>query len=177
MDDNQKVFQRTICPAYTIIGLCIYRFQIHIELTKENKVLSLSGKYRHSAGQIQDYLTSSELRLSEGYDQGDLLKIKEIWERWHLNDMRAGTPSQEEFVRSWKLENTYDYDRACKALDEVGLLFDDGYKYGSGWLKEEVPDYVIRYLFTLPSVDGDSWKDINLEPVNEQEFLKILERA
>jgi hypothetical protein len=37
-----------------------------------------------------------------------------------------------------------------------------GYKYGSAWLKEEVPAEVIDWLFALPDSDERCvWRDMN----------------
>lgn len=141
-------------------------------------------------------------------------RIKAIWERWHLNDMKAGTPAQETELKKhtfpgypkshyeWALEtlhqvgpftvwafepltpeqdaqewgaslagkhfkrpakvkvdfsaisNSTFYDRehaeifaksiAPELAPEIrGLECDNGYKYGSAWLKEELPAEVI----------------------------------
>lgn len=89
--------------------------------------------------------------------------------------MRAGTPRQEDFIREWKLTHKYDYTKACDALAEAGLLYDNGYKYGSSWLKEELPEEIIKYLFTLPAISGASWLDIEPIAVDEADFLNILQ--
>jgi hypothetical protein len=78
-------------------------------------------------------------------------KLAEVWERWHLNDMRAGTHRQEEALRPVK--DTFDrlnwYDEACNYLSSIDLLFDGDYKYGSAWLTEELPADVIEYIESL----------------------------
>lgn len=170
---KEKVYKRRICPAFEVgkYGGC-RRFYIDIEFS-ESGCLSICGEW-HGCGQICDELTDDSLIPSDGFEYADLLKIQTIWKEWHLNDMRAGTPKQEAFIKQWRQTNKYDYTKACKALEEVGLLFDNGYKYGSSWLKEDVPNDVIRYLFTLPCIKGDSWGDIDPTPVNEDEFFNIL---
>lgn len=78
-------------------------------------------------------------------------KLSEIWERWHLNDMRAGTFSQEQALR--EVKDSFDrlswYEQACDYLNSVGLLYDNGYKYGTAWLTEELPEDVIEYVKNL----------------------------
>ena len=73
-----------------------------------------------------------------------------VWERWHLNDMRAGTPAQTAILRSHKDEfpgyPTSYYDFACHLLEANGLLVDNGYKYGSAWLREELPTEVVAII-------------------------------
>jgi hypothetical protein len=65
-----------------------------------------------------------------------------IWRRWHLNDMKAGTPAQEAWLRDHPMQFTYPqshYEEASKALAAAGLNPDNGYSYGSKWLCEEIP--------------------------------------
>jgi hypothetical protein len=80
------------------------------------------------------------------------LPLLAIWRRWHLNDMRAGTMKQETFLREYR-ENHPDcrmsYEFACQVLSGADLLEDDGYRYGTAWLKEELPEGVIAYLESL----------------------------
>lgn len=78
--------------------------------------------------------------------------LLEIWERWHLNDMRAGTVKQETFLREYRDSNPgcrLSYDLACQVLSGADLLEDEGYRYGTAWLKEELPGEVIAYLESL----------------------------
>jgi len=79
-------------------------------------------------------------------------RICELWDRWHLNQMNAGTPAQTTAINAWRAEgHAYDYTKACDHLAAIGLLYDDMYKYGSAWLTEEVPAEVLtelRALFT-----------------------------
>jgi len=74
-----------------------------------------------------------------------------IWKRWHLNDMRVGTSVQEALLRRAK-DNDVDvstYEKACDYLHNLDVLVDKGHKYGSAWLKEELPQHVIDYLSAL----------------------------
>lgn len=171
LSEMKTKYIRKICPAYEIGKSGARRFYIYITLTDD--VLTLSGKW-HSYGQIADDLSDDSLIPADGFEYSDILKIQSIWERWHLNDMRAGTPKQEAFIREWRLSNKYSYNEACKALNEAGLLIDNGYRYGTSWLKEEVPKEVIKYLFSLPAISGDSWLDIEPVAVDETEFFNII---
>ncbi len=65
---------------------------------------------------------------------------------WHLNDMKAGTVAQEAELEKheWDHHGSH-YDWACVRLDEAGLLIDNGYKYGSAWLKRDLPADVIAW--------------------------------
>ncbi len=76
-------------------------------------------------------------------------RMRAIWERWHLNDMCAGSPAQEEYLRAHPVEYKYPeshYDKACEVLRAVGLHPDNGYLYGSRWLREELPPEVLAEI-------------------------------
>lgn len=104
-------------------------------------------------------------------------RFYDTWEHWHLNDMRAGCEHQRagewsgrpidpnkplnaygKFFEGQKQDswNMLAWVRADEYPD--GLLSKPcpvcGYKYGTAWLKEEVPQDVIDFLFSLPENDG-----------------------
>jgi hypothetical protein len=77
----------------------------------------------------------------------DVQKVVSIWEKYHLNDMKAGTKAQTEAIEKWKSQgNRYDYNSAVEHLKEIGLYDDNGYKYGHGWLYQPIPKSVIFEL-------------------------------
>lgn len=100
-----------------------------------------NGDCRGGCGQIYDNLNTSVARFSEGWDKEKLEYFVTVWKRWHLNDMRAGCEHQ----------GSMGWDK--KPIDE-GLLSRPcpicGYKYGSAWLFEAVPNEIIIYLNNLP---------------------------
>ena len=133
---------------------------------KDSGTLSLSGvegptpngNCYGACGQINMHLRGHEscIAPAPGWDLERLQKFFSIWARWHLNDMRAGSPAQEEFLRTHAAEwETYKaeagsitshYTWACKVLAAAGLHPDPGhndYRYGSAWLREEVPKSVL----------------------------------
>jgi len=93
-----------------------------------------------------------------GWDAALEAKFRAVWDRWHLNDMRAGSPAQMAFLEANPVEGHHNYyARACQALEAAGLNPDSGhlvngkpYHYGSLWLKEEVSDEVLEFLGSLP---------------------------
>jgi hypothetical protein len=88
---------------------------------------------------------------AKGWDAELEAKFIAVWERWHLNDMKAGTPAQEQFLRDTPIGPCAShYLAALAALTAAGLNPDNGYKYGSAWLREEVPEDVIAFLVALP---------------------------
>jgi hypothetical protein len=97
------------------------------------------------------------VEFSAGWGREMVSKFFEVWDRWHLNDMRAGTARQEAAIREWKKTNKYEYTAACEYLKSIGLFEDSEYihnekpyKYGYGWLKEEIPQDVLDFLESLP---------------------------
>ena len=90
------------------------------------------------------------VEYAEGWNRGKVAKFREVWDRWHLNDMRAGTPAQEALLEAHAVKG---YDNQCALLNEHGLLEDNGYRYGTAWLKEELPEDVIEFLASLPDAD------------------------
>ena len=87
-------------------------------------------------------------------------QFQEVWNRWHLNDMNAGSAVQEAYLRNNpipKADYAYPkshYDVASKVLANVGLNPDaEGYRYGSKWKHEDVPETVLAFLLSLPDTD------------------------
>ena len=90
-------------------------------------------------------------------DKETFLELYGLWKKYHLNGMHAGTPEQEAAIEKWKAEgHKYDYDAVCEYLKKVGLYevnytglaigrrYDnEPYKYGHGWLVQELPEEVI----------------------------------
>lgn len=79
-------------------------------------------------------------------------RIHAVWERWHLNDMRAGSPRQQAYLKTQTFPGypTSHYDWARGVLAAAGLQPDTEYlhngkpySYGSAWLREELPADVI----------------------------------
>lgn len=118
--------------------------------------------------------TLEDIALQDnGWTKEMVKKFFDIWDRWHLNDMRAGSPAQEAYLRAHPVQYEYPtshYAAACKALDEAGLNPDQNYMvsqgnkstqkaelvpctYGQQWLFEAVPTKVIDFLVSLPETD------------------------
>ena len=67
-------------------------------------------------------------------------KIYRLWKLYHLNDMHAGTEKQEEALKAAGLESwANNYSDCCDYLESINLLVDNGYKFGTGWLKRDIP--------------------------------------
>jgi len=146
--------ERIINPGSTANG------QMFLKIKFENKRLSITGVIgplsngdcRGNCGQIIDKLSDLH-QYTPGYSPELCGKLREAWERWHLNDMRPGCEHQ----RAWDAGERLGEKLAgwtYPAEHPKGLLMkpcpDCGYKYGSAWLHEDVPGGVIEFLFSLP---------------------------
>ena len=117
----------------------LVRIKCEIREGKHGDVFTMSGEYCGSMGQCLDSVHPKNKEQTS---------IIEIWRRYHLNDMHAGTPKQEECLISSGInfhdyvnkgrKSVYDYE--CEVLERYGLLYDGEYKYGSGWIHQELPE-------------------------------------
>lgn len=148
--DDGKVhvdFTKTVFPAIGDRRALLYKI-VHV-----GGRLSITGRHgQQSYGQLHEYLGYPEMRPVRGWTKPMMRKFQEVARRWHLNDMRSGTPAQMEYLRS---HPTSDYDETIRTLTEAGLNPDPetGHRYGHAWLREEVPAEVLDFLTQLPSTD------------------------
>jgi len=127
---------KTSCaPHYTIDG----------EPVQEYTELSICGTTRNSAGQCVD-----EIRRLHG-DNRNVLRLCELWDRWHLNGLNAGMREQMEFLGSYRKRHDYanDYDRDTLGLQASNLLTVNGIRYGNAWLVEIIPPAVLNEINEL----------------------------
>lgn len=88
-------------------------------------------------------------------DKRAVQRLVEIWGRWHLNGMKAGTRLQEAYLRDNPVTDRLDhYTKACAALEKANLLHVTGpdgrnYKYGAAWLVERLPDEIAAEVRAL----------------------------
>lgn len=126
-----------------------------------------------SAGQIVDQLPEVDQLAIPAADRDELV---EVWNRWHLNDMRPDCEHQralgwhERRIDPSKPSNVYGKHFEGQRHDSWNLLGwvrpderpdglmgvpcpECGYKYGTAWLHEDVPEDVLEFL---ASVGGNS---------------------
>lgn len=144
-------------------GLCRNRVEVELELTDDNCFSAIA--YVWNENHSDTYMIGQCFDdLKEIPEVGELPIFKEIydlWKKYHLNDLHAGTKKQEdilkEAVKTRELEEYgANYKEKCDYLESKDMLYDkkylvekkqaDGtikrvpYKYGTGWLKEEIPE-------------------------------------
>lgn len=104
----------------------------HLKLTDDNVFTVCADVRGVGYGQVID-----ECEKAYSNSEDKLAKaICDMWRKYHLNDMHAGTKRQEDLLKYCK---SHDYKEQCDFLEKHSMLFDNGYKYGTAWLKEEIP--------------------------------------
>lgn len=157
-----KSFTKIVNPGKVACGK--FNRQFFAEICYRDGSLSIhgvigpksNGNAFGAAGQIQEEL--DRVVPGKGWDAESVKKLQKVWDRWHLNDLRAGSPKQMLFLESLEAnEEPVDYENAVKAMKEAGIYEDadfiyEGkpYRYGSAWLKKEVPAEVLEWLQRLP---------------------------
>jgi hypothetical protein len=103
--------------------------KITIDISLKEGRFSMSGSCGGSFGQMYDSIKPTTTQK----------KLIDIWKKYHLNDMNAGTPEQEEALKNFK----GDYPEKCEHLKKAGLYEVDlkgkKYKYGTAWLTRDLP--------------------------------------
>jgi len=81
--------------------------KLQIEITHRNGYLefSMSGEYNNGMGQCLDSIRPAD---------NNQKRLIEIWKKYHLNGMNAGTPKQTKKLQEIEYES---YDNACLFLD------------------------------------------------------------
>ena len=88
-------------------------------------------------------------------------RVHLIWQHYHLNDMKAGSPRQEAYLAGYKQSfrdnnngcemDSFGYTTRVDLLEKAGLHPDtqhNNYRYGSSWLYAPIPDDVIAEIAT-----------------------------
>jgi len=115
---------------------------LEIEISKDGR-FSISGDCGQSSGQIHEHIKPKNEEHK---------RLLEIWANYHLNDLHAGTEKQERALEEWRKKNKIEgwaYEKEVKFLKSKKLYSDKGYKYGSNWLKRELPHTLETELKTL----------------------------
>jgi hypothetical protein len=73
-----------------------------------------------------------------------------IWNEYHLNDMNAGTPEQENVLKrhatEYVLQDKSHYEWAIDLLTKYDIYEHNGYKYGTNWLYKEIPENILKQV-------------------------------
>jgi hypothetical protein len=97
-----------------------------------------------SSGQAREAL-AEVTEPAPGWTLEEIAELRAIWERWHLNTMRAACAHMPADARA-------RWDRREAVVCDAG----SGYKYGTSWLVEPIPAKVVervRHLMRDRSAD------------------------
>jgi len=78
-------------------------------------------------------------------------KLYRLWKAHHLNDIHAGTIKQDQALNDARKAGVRlsSYSDSCRHLESIGLLEDDGHKYGSAWLYRAIPEDDLKEIVSL----------------------------
>jgi len=143
--------------------------------TRGGNATGSSGQWIMSFREYDDrgHLTLDKLKPAPGWTKYKVKKFLDIWDKWHLNDSRAGCEHQREW--GWGEEpidptqpttayGTFYPGQTSPSWNLKGCVYppfghlaeacpECGYKYGTAWLFEEVPNTAIKFLRELPDTD------------------------
>ena len=168
-------FNKVVCLGKSDCGYKTLK-DVIVEITLDKKgCLSIHGVVGSKSngdafggcGQIYD-TPIDEANIEEGWTMEKIQQFYTIWKEWHLNDMQPDCEHQRALGWKNKRINPEDLPDAKSNRDEKGLLASwiypkehkdglltkpcpvCGYKYGTAWLKKELPYEVINFLKLLP---------------------------
>ena len=76
--------------------------------------------------------------------------IFSMWKKYHLNDMRPGTPAQEKALEEAGLiEFATNYTECCEYLKKIGLYNDNGINFGETWVYWPIPENDLETIKSL----------------------------
>ncbi len=142
-----------------IINVKFYDANKYLAICKveiKNGNISFTGEYNNGIGQVNNSI-KPRTKLQK--------KFLELWDKYHLNGLSAGTPRQNEALKKLNINDAYQYKIACSYLNSIGLLYDDIsdydnliftkiikdgnkklYKYGNGWVKLKITDDILNEI-------------------------------
>ena len=147
-----------ICHMVSDVGRrpASYPLDLRVTLRQVEKGLSLgiSGNWCGMAGQILPAIREHMNRITiwhDGWTAEKLAQLLEVWEQWHLNDVRAGTPEQRKILKDIEKQRgiSLHYEQACRELQIHGMYNHNGHIYGSARLFEPLPEDVIAFIMAL----------------------------
>jgi hypothetical protein len=169
-----KDFEKVVFPG-SINSYGRNGIKVFCKISFKNGNLSISGVEGPKAngnaiggcGQIEMGMDNEYLKYfypAENWTKDLFLKFIATWREWHLNDLQSGCEHQREM--GWDeilLDKSKPKTQENMAMwhttkeNPNGLLSEPcpicGYKFGSAWLKKEIPQDVIYFLKSLPETE------------------------
>ena len=120
---------------------------------EDTQSFSASATYYAGGGQCLDTLMKiyEEQNVIVPYK---IALLTGLWEKYHLNDLHAGTPEQEEYLHSIGITGfANNYEKCCEALKEAGLYECEwkGKKsyFGGSWFHWDIPAEEIKRIYEI----------------------------
>ncbi len=93
-------------------------------------------------GGLGDYIDEWRFEVDD-YTRADVVRMSELGERWHLNDLKAGCAH---------IETVYEdgrYGRQPVVGEGAPVCGESGYRWGSAWLHDPIPADVLAEILAL----------------------------
>jgi hypothetical protein len=147
--------EKDACAPYRTTRWEACETYLELAITGEGYGPGRRGRRQECAGQIHE-----DVKLAFP-DDTDVQRLVALWERWHLNGMKAGTHEQNECLKANPPTDRLDwYSNACRILREHGLYSvkvppdeewspEGTYHFGRYWLVEKLPEDVEAEILTL----------------------------
>lgn len=121
-------------------------------LSLSGSVMTKADRPRARWSAVSSGQCNEEIERNWG-DYPEVRELLQIWDRWHLSTMKAGTRRQNDYLDG-RDPKPLTYDDRKAVLAEGGLLVDTEfaggpYSYGTAWLAEPVPVEVIDRIGEL----------------------------
>ena len=113
----------------------------HTELSITGTTVAPRSRTISSCGQIVDDLAGVVDYRDSAFDDATVGALLILWERWHLNGMRAACAHMD-----------LPADRSYDARKHITCP-ETGYRYGSSWLVEPLPASIITVVETMMALD------------------------
>lgn len=166
-----------------------------IELTDDGCFSATANLWKPSntdiimGGQCIDFLYQEYEKLR---NNPEFCELKDLWEKYHLNNFHAGTKAQEDALKEavnkgiLKTYGANNYKESCDYLASIDLLYDKNYlsnkqvingniemkpyKYGSGWIKEDIPENDLKRIKSLIETGKKLSNDLELNNETDLEL-------
>ena len=138
----------------------INEIKVTIELKydkgKDFPVFSASGEVWDNKKWDNDIIMGGQCldTLAEYVKTPLFTEIYDLWQKYHLNDLNAGTPEQTAYLDAKQAEGwKYDYKQACDMLSAAGLnpvnFNGQPYYYGHAWIYRAIPEEDLNRIKAL----------------------------
>ena len=124
-----------------------------VRFNEDTQAFSVCASYYAGGGQCLDTLMKiyEEQNVFVPYN---IALLTGLWEKYHLNDLHAGTPEQEDYLHSIGITGfANNYEKCCEELKKVNLYECEwkGKKsyFGGSWFHWDIPAEEIERIYEI----------------------------